>query len=316
MTTALFTHPDCLKHVNPPGHPEQVARLEAINARLAAPVFAPLDRREMPLGAESDIRRAHPRDYLERVRGQVPSEGTAKLDPDTWLSPGSWEAALRAVGGVCAAVDAVLAGEADNAFVAARPPGHHAERARAMGFCILSNVAIAALHALEVQGLRRVAILDFDVHHGNGTQNVLWNESRIRFASSHQMPLYPGSGGRHEKGAYGQIRNVPLPEGSGDEAMMEAWQDEILPWVAEWEPELVLVSAGFDAHRADPLAGLHWETADFAWLTHRICDLADACCSGRVVSTLEGGYDLEALAESVGEHVKVLMERGDDGQAG
>jgi acetoin utilization deacetylase AcuC-like enzyme len=310
MTTALFSHPDCLQHVNPPGHPEQVARIKAIEAALANPIFDGLDRRAAPLGAEDAIRRAHPKAQIDAIREVIPDTGWARIDPDTTASPGSWNAALRAVGGVCAAVDAVLAGEVANAFVATRPPGHHAERANAMGFCLFSNIAIAALHALETHGLNRVAVLDFDVHHGNGTQDVLWNESRVRFASSHQMPLFPGTGAAHEKGAYLQIRNVPLRAGTGREAMQAAWEGEILPWVKEWAPELVLISAGFDAHRADPLAGLHWTTEDFGWITHRICDLADDCCGGKVVSTLEGGYDLEALADSVGLHVEVLMERG------
>jgi acetoin utilization deacetylase AcuC-like enzyme len=311
MTTAYFSHPDCLHHVNPPGHPEQVARLKAIDAALGNPIFDGLDRREAPLGTEDAIRRAHPKVQIEAIREAMPETGWTQIDPDTSASPGSWNAALRAVGGVCAAVDAVLAGEVANAFVAARPPGHHAERANAMGFCLFSNIAIAALHALETHGLTRVAVLDFDVHHGNGTQDVLWNESRVHFASSHQMPLFPGTGAPHEKGAYLQIMNVPLRAGTGGEAMREAWEGKILPWVKAWQPELVLVSAGFDAHRADPLAGLHWTTEDFGWITHRICDLADDCCGGKVVSTLEGGYDLEALADSVGLHVEVLMERGE-----
>ncbi|MEJ2001455.1 MAG: histone deacetylase family protein [Maritimibacter sp.] len=310
MTTAYFSHPDCLDHVTPDGHPEQVARLKAIEATLSAPGFAALDRRMAPLGAEEAIRRAHPSVQINRIREAIPQSGITQIESDTWASPGSWQAAMRAVGGMTAAIDAVLAGEVANAFVGARPPGHHAERAKAMGFCLFSNIAIGAMHALEVHGLSRVAILDFDVHHGNGTQNVLWNESRIHFASSHQMPLYPGTGAPHERGAYLQVMNVALDPGTGGEEMRAAWGDKILPWMREWEPELVLVSAGFDAHRADPLAGLHWETEDFGWLTHRICDLAEDCCDGRVVSTLEGGYDLEALAESVGQHVEVLMERG------
>jgi len=310
MTTAHFSHPDCLNHVNPPGHPEQVARLKAIASALANPIFDGLDRREAPRGTEEMIRRAHPKAYIDALHEGVPDDGWARIDADTTMSPGSWEAALRAVGGVTAAVDAVLAGEVTNAFVGVRPPGHHAERATAMGFCLFSNIAIAALHALDTHGLERVAVLDFDVHHGNGTQDVLWNESRVHFASTHQMPLFPGTGGRHEKGAYLQVKNVPLREGTGRAAMQDAWEDEILPWVKDWGPELVLVSAGFDAHRADPLAGLHWTTEDFGWITHRICDLADDCCGGKVVSSLEGGYDLEALADSVGMHVEVLMERG------
>ncbi|OIP82821.1 MAG: acetoin utilization protein [Rhodobacterales bacterium CG2_30_65_12] len=310
MTTAYFSHPACLAHVNPPGHPEQVARLKAIEAALSAPGFAALDRRAAPLGTEEMIRRAHSKAFIDALHDAVPETGWTQIDPDTTLSPDSWEAAMRAVGGVTAAVDAVLAGEVSNAFVAVRPPGHHAERARAMGFCLFSNVAIGALHALETHGLMRVAVLDFDVHHGNGTQDVLWNESRIHFASSHQMPLFPGTGARHEKGAYLQINNVPLSEGTGGAEMRAAWDGEILPWIEEWGPELILVSAGFDAHARDPLAGLHWTTEDFGWITDRICDLAARCCGGRVVSTLEGGYDLEALAESVGLHVEILMERG------
>lgn len=310
MTTAYFSHPACLQHVNPPGHPEQVARLKAIDAALSAPGFAALDRREAPLGTEEMIRRAHPKAYIDALHEGVPDKGWTQVDPDTTLSPGSWEAALRAVGGVTAAVDTVLAGDVSNAFVGVRPPGHHAEKVQAMGFCLFSNIAIAALHALEVHGLMRVAVLDFDVHHGNGTQDVLWNESRIHFASSHQMPLYPGTGARHERGAYLQVKNVPLSAGTGGEEMRAAWDGEIFPWVEEWEPELILVSAGFDAHERDPLAGLHWTTEDFGWITERICDLADKCCGGKLVSTLEGGYDLEALADSVGMHVEVMMERG------
>ena len=310
MTTALYTHPDCLLHVNPPGHPEQVARLKAIEAELSAPGFAKLDRREAPLGEIAAIRRAHPQAYIDVIRDNIPDEGWVQIDPDTALSPGSWNAALRVVGGMTAAVDAVLDGEISNAFLAMRPPGHHAERARGMGFCLFGNAAIGALHALEVHGLDRVAILDFDVHHGNGTQDLLWNENRIHFASTHQMPLFPGTGARSERGAYLQVKNVPLSEGTGSAAMQEAWDGEIFPWVRDWSPELVIVSAGFDAHARDPLAGLHWTTEDFGWITDRICDLADACCGGRVVSTLEGGYDLDALAESVGLHVEVLMGRG------
>lgn len=310
MTTALYTHPDCLNHVNPPGHPEQVARLEYINRALQAPGFDCLDRRDAPLCDDAHILLAHPRAYLDQIRAAVPASRWAQLDADTAMSPGTLTAAYRAVGANVAAVDAVLAGEAANAFIACRPPGHHAEKTRPMGFCIFSNVAIAALHALENHGLSRVAVLDFDVHHGNGTQDVLWDEPRARFASSHQMPLYPGTGRAEERGAHDNILNVPLGSGTGGAEMRAAWEDRILPAIEAFAPELVLISAGFDAHKSDPLAGLMWETDDFAWLTHRICDLADSVCGGRVVSTLEGGYDLEALADSVAAHVKVLMERG------
>jgi acetoin utilization deacetylase AcuC-like enzyme len=306
--TIFFTHEAGLAHVNPPGHPEQVARLEAILAGLRHPAFAALERRPAPLAEEVEVLRCHPAAYLERVKVARPEDGWSQLDGDTFLSPGSFEAAMRAVGAANAAVDAVLAGEARNAFVAMRPPGHHAETATAMGFCLFGTVAIAAKHALDRHGLSRVAILDFDVHHGNGTQDLLWDEPRAMFVSSHQMPLYPGSGHASERGAHGQILNLPLPAGSGGGEMRVLWEGA-LGRVIGFRPDLILVSAGFDAHRADPLAGLNWTEADFAWLTHAICDVADECCGGRVVSSLEGGYDLTALAASVAVHVKVLMER-------
>lgn len=306
MTTALFTHADCLNHVTPPGHPEQVARLTVINNALRH--VAGLDRRDCPMGDLAAVTRAHPMDYVDRVRAAVPDQGEASLDADTSLSPGSFDAAMRAVGGICAAVDAVMAGEVGNAFVACRPPGHHAERETAMGFCLFGTVAIGALHALEVHGLNRVAIIDFDVHHGNGTQDLLWDEARVLFASTHQSPLYPGSGAAHETGAQGNILNYPLRPMSSGVAMRAAYSETILPQIADFAPELILISAGFDAHTDDPLAQLEWETEDFRWLTAQICDLAAKVCGGRVVSTLEGGYDLNALAASVAAHVDVLME--------
>ncbi|PRX37550.1 Acetoin utilization deacetylase AcuC [Meinhardsimonia xiamenensis] len=312
MTTALFTHPSAREHVTPPGHPEQVARIEAIWRALEAPAFTALDRREAPEASEADLELCHPRGHIEAIRAAIPESRYVALDADTFVSPGSWEPALRAVGGCIAAVDAVLAGEVANAFVAMRPPGHHAERARPMGFCLFGNVAIAARHALERHGLSRVAILDFDVHHGNGTQDLMWDEPRVRFASSHQMPLYPGTGSREERGAHGNIINVPLKPMTGGAEMRAAWDGEILPAIDAFAPELVLVSAGFDAHAADPLAQLNWTEEDFAWLTGRICDVAARHAGGRVVSTLEGGYDLQALAASVAAHVSVLMERGEE----
>lgn len=315
MTTALFTHPASLNHVTPQGHPEQVARIEAILDVLDAPEFVALDRRLAPLGELETIRKGHSKVYYDRIKAAMPArgeviEGEAHLDPDTFMSPGTWEAALRAVGGAVAAVDTVMTGAATNAFVATRPPGHHAEKARAMGFCFFSNVAIAAIHAANTYDLGRVAVIDFDVHHGNGTQDVLWHESRVRFASSHQMPFYPFTGGLHQKGAFGQIINVPLEEATGGEVMRAAYEEKIFPVLRDYDPDLVIVSAGFDAHIRDPMAGLQWETEDFAWLAERICDLAADCCEGRVVSCLEGGYDLTALAESVGAYVRVMMERG------
>ncbi len=309
MTTALFTHPDCLGHVNPPGHPEQVARLETIAAALRGAEFAALERCAAPLCTREALALAHSPAHIRAIEAARPARGLARLDADTTLSPGSWQAARRAVGGVVAAVEAVVAGEAANAFVACRPPGHHAERRRAMGFCLFSNAAIGALHALENLGLERVAVLDFDVHHGNGSQDVLWDEPRALFVSSHQMPLYPGTGTDRETGAHDNILNLPLSGGSGGAEMRAAWQPA-LARLADFGPDLIVISAGFDAHARDPLAGLTWRSADFAWLTRAICEVAAKSCAGRVVSTLEGGYDLEALAHASAAHVTALMERG------
>lgn len=270
--------------------------------------FGALDRREAPEAARADLLRCHPENYVARVEAAIPAKGLRALDPDTHVSPGSLEPALRGAGGCCAAVDAVLAGEVGNAFVAMRPPGHHAETARPMGFCLFGNVSIGAVRALEHHGLGRVAALDFDVHHGNGTQDLLWNEGRALFCSSHQMPLFPGTGAASETGAHGNVVNVPLDPGTGSAEMRRAWDQDILPLVEEWEPELILISAGFDAHADDPLANLNWTTEDFGWITRRICEVAANTCGGRVVSTLEGGYDLQALAASVAAHVDVLME--------
>ena len=307
MATFVYAHDDCLTHVPPHGHPERVDRLRAVERGL---VGLDVVRASAPLADDADVLRCHPARYLARVRAAVPSAGFVQMDGDTYLSPGSLDAALRAVGGVCAGVDAVIAGEARNAFVAARPPGHHAERETAMGFCLFGTVAIAAKRALEVHGLARVGIVDFDVHHGNGTQDLLWDEARCLFVSSHQMPLYPGSGATGENGAHGQIVNIPLMAGSGGAAMRAAYEAVAFPRLVEFAPELVLISAGFDAHERDPLGGLHWGRDDFAWLTGRICDVAEASAGGRVVSTLEGGYDLDALADCVSAHVGVLAERG------
>ncbi|MDP5308581.1 histone deacetylase family protein [Paracoccus spongiarum] len=305
MTTAIFSHPAAAGHVTPPGHPEQVARHAAVIAALDG---LALDRREAPAAAEAELLRCHPQAYLDRIRAALPREGWTMLDADTHLSPGSLDAASRAVGGACAAVDAVLAGEAGNAFVAMRPPGHHAERDTAMGFCLFGTAAIAARRALDHHGLERVAVLDFDVHHGNGTQDLLWEEARAFFASTHQMPLYPGSGAVSERGAHGQIMNLPLPPGSDGGRARAAWR-QILDRCAALAPQLVIVSAGFDAHRDDPLAELRWSDEDFAAITAMICQTA-AACGAPVVSCLEGGYDLAALGRSVRAHVEMLMEAG------
>jgi acetoin utilization deacetylase AcuC-like enzyme len=310
MTTALFSHPACSVHAPPPGHPERPERLQAVAAALAVPAFAALDRREAPPAAEADLGLVHPAGYIAALRASGPASGTLALDPDTHMSAGSLEAALRAAGAAVAAVDAVLDGGPTNAFCAVRPPGHHAEAARPMGFCLFGNVAIAARHALDRHGLERVAIVDFDVHHGNGTQALLWDEPRVRFVSSHQMPLWPGTGGPDERGAFGQIMNLPLAPGPGGPAFRRAYAERVLPWLDAFAPELVLVSAGFDAHRADPLANLELEAEDFAWVTAALAGLAGAHAGGRLVSVLEGGYDLDALAASVAAHVAVLMEQG------
>ena len=311
MATAYFSHDDCLKHETPEGHPEQVARLQAIAGALADPRFRGLTRVVAPLCEDADILLCHPQSYLDHVRATSPIEDRARLDPDTYMSPGSLRAAQRGVGGNIAAIDTVLSGDVANAFVGCRPPGHHAETETAMGFCLFGNVAIGAKHAMERHGLSRVAVVDFDVHHGNGSQDLLWNEPRVLFCSSHQMPLYPGSGAVTERGAHGNILNHPFDGESDGAVMRAAYESDIFPAIDAFAPELILTSAGFDAHRADPLANLNWEVDDFVWLTHQICDLAERHCQGRVVSTLEGGYDLTALAQCVAAHVETLMERAE-----
>ena len=310
MTTGFWTHEAFSGHVTPPGHPEQVARLAYVERALSDSRFAGLARFQAPISEDTPILRCHPQVYIDRIVAAEPVTGWRQLDADTHMSPGSVEAARRAVGGAIAAVDAVLAGDVKNAFVAARPPGHHAEKQTPMGFCLFGTVAIAAKHALDHHGLSRVAVVDFDVHHGNGTQNLLWDEPRAVFFSSHQSPLWPGTGSEDERGAHDTIFNIPLEPDSGGATMRAAYEGRVFPVLRALKPELILISAGFDAHRADPLAQLRWETADFAWLTARLCDLAEEMCGGRVVSVLEGGYDLEALAASVAAHVDVLKERG------
>ncbi len=309
MSTALFTHPACLRHVTPDGHPERVARLEAIYAALEGPDFAPLLRREAPLATRESLARAHYPAHLDAISRAAPTQGMVGVDPDTFMSPGTLEAAARAAGGVVAAVDAVLAGEAANAFCAVRPPGHHAERDRAMGFCFYSNAAVGALHALEAHGLSRVAIIDFDVHHGNGTEDVVAGDDRILFVSTHQWPLFPGTGGPDDARA-SNVLDLCLPSGAGSAEFRAALSDEALPRAERFAPELVVISAGFDAHRADPLANLGLTEEDFGWATDEICALAGRTCAGRVVSTLEGGYDLSALAASAAAHMRALMAHG------
>jgi acetoin utilization deacetylase AcuC-like enzyme len=307
MTTALITHAECLNHVTPPGHPEQVARLDAV---LGALTGMDLLRVSAPLAAEDDLLRVHTRAYIQSIRAAAPDKGWVSLDADTHMSAGTLAAAYRSVGAALRGVDMVLTGQAANAFAAVRPPGHHAETDLAMGFCLFGTVAIAAKHALDHHGLTRVAIVDFDVHHGNGTQALVQDDPRILFISSHQMPLWPGTGTAHDTGPLDTVLNVPLKPGTGSREFRAIYERLVFPRVDAFAPQLLLISAGFDAHANDPLAGLNLTTADFGWVTGRLCDLADKHCQGRVVSALEGGYDLEALGASAAAHVTVLRERG------
>jgi acetoin utilization deacetylase AcuC-like enzyme len=307
MTTRLYTHPIFLEHVTPPGHPERPDRLRAIARVLEESAFAGLDRVEAPMGEEATILYAHPEAFVARVRGAIPETGIARIDADTSASPKSWEAALRAIGAATAAVDDVFEARADNVFVAARPPGHHAERARAMGFCLFNNAAIAARHAQRKHGAERVAIVDFDVHHGNGTQDIFWSDPSVLYASTHLMPLYPGTGALSETGA-GNIVNAPLSPDSGSDSFREAFTSRVLPAVEAFRPELVIVSAGFDAHHRDPLAEINLTEDDFDWATGKLLEQAGRSASNRLVSLLEGGYDLQGLAFSTAAHVKRLME--------
>jgi acetoin utilization deacetylase AcuC-like enzyme len=306
MTTVLFTHPACLEHDPGRHHPESPARLRAVLAALAEPRFAKLERREAPEANPADLLRVHSRRHVETMLRAVPKSGHVAIDADTVLSPASGMAALRAAGAVAAAVDAVVAGDADTAFCAVRPPGHHAEPERAMGFCIFNNAAIGALRAREVHGLGRVAVIDFDVHHGNGTQAAFEADESLFYASTHQFPLYPGTGAASETGV-GNIVNAPLPPMAGSAPFRRAMSERILPALDSFRPELVLISAGFDGHRRDPLAQLMLDDEDFAWVTAELCDIAERHAEGRVVSTLEGGYDLAALASAAAAHVGVLM---------
>jgi acetoin utilization deacetylase AcuC-like enzyme len=307
MTTALFTHSACLYHETPPGHPESADRLRAVLHALEDEAFQYLAREEAPPAAREELARVHPTFYVDAVLNAVPERGYASLDPDTHVSSGSGEAALRAAGALVAAVDRVMAGKVKNAFCAVRPPGHHAEPTRAMGFCLFNNVAIGALHARARHGLKKIAVVDFDVHHGNGTQVMFEEDEDLFFASSHQMPLYPGTGRPQERGRAHNILNAPLDPGAGSHEFRQAWDNAILPALDAFRPDFVLISAGFDAHRRDPLANLNLTEADYTWATEKVCQVARARCAGRVVSTLEGGYDLKALADSSVAHVKALM---------
>ncbi|MEO1542810.1 MAG: histone deacetylase family protein [Pseudomonadota bacterium] len=315
MSTLLLTHPIFVEHDNGPGHPERPDRMRALDRVFSHELFSDLVREEAPLrdDVEENILRAHPAHYLAELKASVPKPGqpSKHLDPDTVMSPHSWEPAMRAVGAGLAAVDAVMdqASAVKNAFCQVRPCGHHAEADKAMGFCFFSNVAIAGLYAKETYGLDRVAVVDFDVHHGNGTQDIYWAQKDMFFASTHQMPLFPGSGAVSETGV-GNICNAPLRSGDGGEAFKDAFESRVIPALRSFSPDLVLISAGFDAHAADPLASLELVEADFIWATQVLSDVADKHCDGRIVSMLEGGYDLNALAKSCAVHVHGLMQAG------
>ncbi len=307
MTTLLLSHRACLDHVTPLGHPERPDRLRAIERMLEQERFQALAREEAPLAELDALARAHPPDYVAAIREANPKEGMVRLDGDTSMSPGSFEAALRAAGGATRAVDAVMGGKAANAFVATRPPGHHAETATPMGFCLFNNAAIAARHAQTAHGAERVAIVDFDVHHGNGSQEIFWDDASVMYCSTHEMPLYPGTGAVTERGMHNTIVNAPLRAGDGGEEFREAMETAILPRLEGFRPDLVVISAGFDAHTRDPLANLNLLEPDYAWITQRLMEIADRTAQGRVVSLLEGGYDLEGLSRSVAAHVTALM---------
>jgi len=306
LTTLLLHHAAFLDHLTPVGHPERPDRLRALHAALDHEDFATLQRVEAPLAGVESAMLCHSEAYVEAIRRAVPNEGLARIDMDTTVSPGSWEAAMRAIGAALYAVDAVISGRATNAFCAVRPPGHHAETMRAMGFCLFDTAAIAARHAQKAHGVERVAIVDWDVHHGNGTQEIFWSDPSVLYASTHQMPLFPGTGAPSETGE-DNIVNAPLSPGDGTDDFKEAMRARILPAVRAFSPDLILISAGFDAHTRDPLAEINLQAEDFAWATAELMDIADRSANARVVSLLEGGYDLKGLAASAAAHIRQLM---------
>lgn len=307
MVTRLYTHSSYRDHVNPPGHPERPDRVRVVEDALSDDAFDDLDRHHAPEGTVEQVTLAHPLRYVEAIRDAVPASGIHRIDGDTTLSAGSWDAAILGVGAACAGVDDVFASRAQNVFIASRPPGHHAEKETAMGFCLFNNAAIAARHAQRAHGAERVAIIDWDVHHGNGTQDIFWDDPSVLYCSTHQMPLYPGTGALSETGA-GNIVNAPLAPGDGGSAFRDAFATRILPALENFRPDLVIVSAGFDAHYRDPLGGLEFVEDDFDWATGKLLDVAARHSGDRLVSLLEGGYDLQGLALSTAAHVARLMK--------
>ncbi len=306
--TLIVTHSSGLQHDTGAFHPESPDRLRSVLKALDQSIFKNLHRENAPEATREQIGRAHPGDFVEKIMAAMPRQGLSHLDPDTVVSPGSGQAVLRAAGAVVRAVDAVAGGEARNAFCAVRPPGHHAESHRAMGFCVVNNIAIGAYHARAVHGYQRVAVVDFDVHHGNGTQEIFWNDAEAFYASTHQYPFYPGTGSRAETGAHHNVVNVPLAAGSRSDVFRGGMRDEVLPALIAFKPDILLISAGFDAHKDDPLANLSLVEDDYAWATATLMDAAQKVCGGRVVSLLEGGYNLDALAASVTAHVQTLKD--------
>ncbi|MBL6986847.1 MAG: histone deacetylase family protein [Methylobacter sp.] len=306
MRTLYYSHPDFLFHETGPGHPECADRLRSIEKALAGSEFSALIRQSPPLGTEQQIRLIHRQYHIDAILKAIPAQGEHYLDQDTVVSPGSKQAAFRAVGAVCDAVDKILTDNADNAFCAIRPPGHHAEPDQAMGFCLFNNIAIAANYALHHYQLERIAIVDFDVHHGNGTQTAFYNQPKVLYASSHEMPHYPGTGHPSETGV-GNIINVPLAAGDSGVEFKQKYNSIILPALKKFKPDILLISAGFDAHKDDPLASIMLIEDDFKWITEELMTIADRCCKGRIISVLEGGYNLKALAASAAIHVKTLM---------
>ena len=307
MTTLLLTHRASLDHLTPPGHPERPDRIRAVDQVLSESRFDKLVRQEAPEGTLELARLCHDEHYIEELRRIAPDKGLIYLDGDTSMSPGTWEAAMRSVGGAVAATDAVMSGAADNAFLAMRPPGHHAETNKPMGFCFFDHAAIAARHAQRKYGIARAAVVDFDVHHGNGTQDIFWADPTMMYCSTHQMPLFPGTGATGERGEHDTIVNAPLAPNDGAAKFRAAFENLILPQLTKFAPELIVISAGFDAHRRDPLANINLDAEDFGWVTRKLMDVAASSAGGRVVSVLEGGYDLQGLKESVAAHVTALM---------